>query len=221
MYKKCNIPKYKWCSNEYYRGGIVMNMTVISSCFIVKESIANIFNRIYEDVKVSVINSVDLLKDSDIYDVLFIHIGSRDYDSLNKILGLKSKVNKIVILDPTKNPKILKVCIEGKLDGYVTDLEDEYELKYIVRKIINGSKFYDSDIVEQVMGSKKRNLECILTAREEEVINEVTKGLSNRDIANKLDVTEFTVKKHISNVLEKLSLKNRKDIIIYFSNGYR
>lgn len=198
-----------------------MNMTVISSCFIVKESIANIFNRIYEDVKVSVINSVDLLKDSDIYDVLFIHIGSRDYDSLNKILGLKSKVNKIVILDPTKNPKILKVCIEGKLDGYVTDLEDEYELKYIVRKIINGSKFYDSDIVEQVMGSKKRNLECILTAREEEVINEVTKGLSNRDIANKLDVTEFTVKKHISNVLEKLSLKNRKDIIIYFSNGYR
>lgn len=198
-----------------------MNMAVVSSCFIVKESIANIFNRVYEDVKVSVINKVDLLEDSDIYDVLFIHIGSRDYDSLNKILGLKSKVNKIVILDPTKNPKILKVCIEGKLDGYVTDFEDEYELKYIVRKIINGSKFYDSDIVEQVMGSKKRSLECILTAREEEVINEVTKGLSNRDIANKLDVTEFTVKKHISNVLEKLSLKNRKDIIIYFSNGCR
>lgn len=195
-----------------------MNMAVISSSFIVKESIANIFKRIYEDIKLSVTNNIDTLNDSSMYDVLFIHIGSNEYENLNKILELKSDSNKVIILDSSKDPKILKICIEGKLDGYVTDFEDENEIKYILKKITNGSKFYDSDVVDKAMGSKKRNLEYILTAREEEVVSEVTKGLTNRDIANKLDVTEFTVKKHISNVLDKLNLKNRKDIIIHFSN---
>lgn len=194
-----------------------MHMVIVSNSFIVKESISNIFSRIYKDIKLSVINSIDTIKDGSMYDIVFVHTRTGEYDSINKLIKLKSKLNKIIILDSTKDTKMLRLCIDGKLDGYVTDFEDEYEIKYIIKKIINGSKFYDSDVVEQVMGNKNRKLDSVLTSREEEVVNEVTKGLSNRDIANKLDVTEFTVKKHISNVLEKLNLRNRKDIIIHFN----
>lgn len=193
-----------------------MHMVIVSGSFIVKESISNIFSRIYKDIKLSVISSIDTIKDSSMYDIVFVHVASKEYDNINKILELKSKLNKVIILDPSKDARILRLCIEGRIEGYVTDFEDEYEIKYIIRKIINGSKFYDSDTVENIMGNKKKNLECILTSREEEIVDEVSKGLSNRDIANKLDITEFTVKKHISNILEKLNLKSRKDIIIHF-----
>lgn len=41
------------------------------------------------------------------------------------------------------------------------------------------------------------------------------KGLSNKNIAKEVDVTEYTIKKHVSSILSKLNLKNRQDIIIY------
>ena len=194
-----------------------MNMLISSGSFIIKESLSNIFKNTYKDITLSIVNSIDDVKEIDMYDVLFIHIPSKGYNDLYKVLELKTNNNKIIILDSSKDPKLLKICIEGKLDGYVTDFEDEYEIKYIIGKIIQGNKFYDSDVVNMVIGSKKTNSEYMLTSREEEVIHEVAKGLTNIDIANKLDVTEFTVKKHISNILTKLNLKNRKDIIIYFN----
>lgn len=195
-----------------------MKVLVSSTSFIVKESIASIFSRIYKDSQVLIVNGIDKIEEFDKYDILFIHISGKEYEDLSNIMELKSRCNKVIILDPFKNSKILKLCIGGKLDGYVTDFEDEYEIKYIIGKIVSGSKFYDSDVVDMVMGSKRLNTENVLTRREEDVINEVTKGLTNRDIANKLEVTEFTVKKHISNVLEKLNLRSRKDIIIHFNN---
>ena len=47
---------------------------------------------------------------------------------------------------------------------------------------------------------------------------EVKKGLSNKEIADKLGITESTVKKHLSSVLQKLNFKSRKDVIIYGNN---
>lgn len=196
-----------------------MNIIIISNSFIVKESITSIFKRIYDDIKLLVINSIDELKDSSMYDILLIHIGNNNFEDLNKAIKLKSEFNKTIILDSYKNPKTLNLCIDGNLDGYVTDFENEYEIKYVLNKIINGNRFYDSNVVEKIIRNKNINIEnSILTEREEEVINEVIKGLTNKDIANMLDITEFTVKKHISNVLNKLNLKNRKDIIVKLSD---
>ena len=50
---------------------------------------------------------------------------------------------------------------------------------------------------------------CTLTKREIEVLNFMTKGFSNPQIAKKLVITESTAKAHVSNILEKLSVKNR------------
>ncbi len=62
--------------------------------------------------------------------------------------------------------------------------------------------------------------ECVsnfedLTKKEEQVMKFLIKGLSNKNIAKEVDVTEYTIKKHVSSILSKLNLKNRQDIIIY------
>jgi DNA-binding NarL/FixJ family response regulator len=59
-----------------------------------------------------------------------------------------------------------------------------------------------------------------LTDRELEVLQALTRGLSNREIAGTLYVTEHTVKKHISSILCKLDLKDRTQAALYaVSNG--
>ncbi len=54
-----------------------------------------------------------------------------------------------------------------------------------------------------------------LTPREVEVLQEVAKGLSNRDIAESLSIAENTVKNHIRNILEKLHLHSRMQAVLY------
>ncbi|WGX75601.1 LuxR C-terminal-related transcriptional regulator [Paraclostridium bifermentans] len=43
----------------------------------------------------------------------------------------------------------------------------------------------------------------------------LVKGLSNKSIAIEMDVTEYTIKKHVGSILSKLNLKNRQDMILY------
>ena len=59
------------------------------------------------------------------------------------------------------------------------------------------------------------NNENILTNKEKSVLKYVCKGLTNKNIAEELNVTDYTIKKHVSSILHKLNLKNRQDIIIY------
>ncbi|WP_213530522.1 response regulator [Paenibacillus cisolokensis] len=54
-----------------------------------------------------------------------------------------------------------------------------------------------------------------LTSREREILGLVAKGLSNKDISSKLDISEHTVKNHLKNILQKLHLDNRVQLARY------
>ena len=197
-----------------------MNVLIVASSFIIKESISNIFKKLYSDININIISKIENLQNDEVkfYDMILVNTVKNDLEFFNNIIELKNSKNKIVVLDQLRSDKVLKLCIEKNIDGYVVDFEDEYEFKYIINKILCGKKFYDADVIQRLLGNKNKNKCLILTPREEEVMLEVKKGFSNKEIANNLGVTEFTVKKHLSSVLQKLNLKNRKDIIIYANN---
>ncbi|MDU4935796.1 MAG: response regulator transcription factor [Peptostreptococcaceae bacterium] len=197
-----------------------MNVLIVANSLIIKESISNIFKKVYNGSNIKITNKIDNLSIDEInfYDMILVNIVKNDLNFFNKVIQLKNNKNKIVILDQLKNDKVLKLCIEKNIDGYVVDFEDEDEFKYIINKIICGKKFYDADVIQKALGSKNKTQGLILTPREEEVMLEVKKGLSNKEIADKLGITEFTVKKHLSSVLQKLNFKSRKDVIIYGNN---
>jgi DNA-binding NarL/FixJ family response regulator len=57
--------------------------------------------------------------------------------------------------------------------------------------------------------------EVLLTSREEQVIALVTDGLSNRDVANELGLSEHTVKKYLFRIFEKLGISSRVELVLY------
>jgi NarL family two-component system response regulator LiaR len=63
--------------------------------------------------------------------------------------------------------------------------------------------------------SPEAHAEGGLTAREQEVLDLIANGLSNRDIAGKMFISEKTVKTHVSNILSKLHLEDRTQAAIY------
>lgn len=60
-----------------------------------------------------------------------------------------------------------------------------------------------------------------LTLSEQKVVELLIKGYSNSKIAKELCVTESTIKAHISNILKKLNLRNRVEVVVYaIKNGF-
>ncbi|HKW16063.1 MAG TPA: response regulator transcription factor [Terriglobales bacterium] len=57
--------------------------------------------------------------------------------------------------------------------------------------------------------------EILLTSREEQVVALVTDGLSNRDVANELGLSEHTVKKYLFRIFEKLGISSRVELVLY------
>jgi len=53
-----------------------------------------------------------------------------------------------------------------------------------------------------------------MTAREREIVDLIADGLSNREIANRLSIAIDTVKSHVHNILEKLSLRSRVEVAV-------
>lgn len=192
-----------------------MKVVITSDSFLFAESIGCSLKNIYESIDVDIdnINNIDKTYENK-YDILIFY-RTKEIDYLDKIINLKNSRSKIIIIDQLKDENVLSICIEHDIDAYITDIEDEYEFKYILNKVIRGDKFYDSKAMSKIVKKPRPEIELFLTSREEEVMLEVGKGLSNRDIANMLGVTEFTIKKHLSNILNKLKLKSRKDIIVY------
>lgn len=99
------------------------------------------------------------------------------------------------------------------IDGYM--LKDAFfeDLFYAVRSISRGKKYYDPGIIDYSERRKESNLINQLTDREKEVLLELGKGSSNDEIAKCLYISENTVKKHVSNILLKMNLKQRSQVV--------
>lgn len=194
-----------------------MNILILSNSFIIRDSISNLITKIYENINIDVFGIEDYkykFKNKR-YDLVIGHTYNTKLDDLKVLLKLKDNNTQLIILDQLKNENILKVCVDYNVDAYVTDFEDKVEFDYVMNKVLKGNKFYDSKVVNKlIVRMRTRDLELILTDREKEVMLEVSKGLSNRDISKKLNITEFTVKKHLSQVMSKLNYKSRKEIIL-------
>lgn len=97
-------------------------------------------------------------------------------------------------------PLLYGICIWIALGGEEKKDKGESEQQDLPKKVWTAQECYE------------RFLELGLTRREAEVALQIGKGLSNKEIAVELNISETTVKKHIANIFEKLDVKKREEI---------
>lgn len=199
-----------------------MNILLVSESFILREYMTNLFHEIIKDAQINVkIRLSETTKEELLQtDFVFIDI----YDEISKELKIidyikiKNRKLKTIVIDRNKNKSTFKKVLKYGIEGYITNLVDKEEFIFNIKKILNGKKAYETDLVEIVVNDKINNQLNKLTRREQEVLKEISKGLNNKEIADNLFITECTVKKHISNIFQKLNFRNRQEAIIYTSN---
>lgn len=138
------------------------------------------------------------------------------FDIISEIKSSDDKC-KIIILTSSLDPADFKRASEYNVEGYILKDAMPEEIVNAIRLVSKGRKYYDPSIMEIIL--KKEKLENIeqLTPRELEVLADLGKGLNNKAIAKHLFISEYTVKKHVSQILNKLGLDCRTQAAIYAS----
>ena len=142
---------------------------------------------------------------------------------MEKMNGIEA-TEKILEIDP--NAKILLITTFQD-DEYISSAISlgckGYILKQNIGGIIpainaahSGNHVFDSKIVSNIRKHSKRSIDIDLTDREFDILLLVAEGFNNKEIAEKLFLSEGTVRNYISNMLEKLSLRDRTQLAIYY-----
>ena len=156
----------------------------------------------------------DVRKDK--YDLAIFDLNRNTKQYIDCIREIKKYTDtKVMILDFYEDTRFFSKCMKLGVDSYILANIEGEGIKYAAKLLSKGKKYFDSDLVENYM--KKDSLEEIkeLTKREKEILLCISKGKSNNEIAEDLCITEHTVKKHTSNIFEKLNLRDRTHAALY------
>lgn len=125
-----------------------------------------------------------------------------------------------IILTSFSDKADVKRAMAEKVQGYILKEALPDEILNAIRLVSKNRTYIDPVIMQMLLSQDKDDPLEQLTPREMEVLEFLARGMSNRDIAGALFVTEYTVKKHVSQILEKLDLADRTQAALYaFSKG--
>jgi len=130
----------------------------------------------------------------------------------------------IVILSVSDDVQDFFEAIKYGAQGYLLkNMEPEHWLDYLI-SIVQGealiSRALATKILQEFSLQKEDWAGNKLSEREKEVVQLVSQGLGNKDIGEKLHISESTVKNHLRNILAKLHLQNRVQLVSFaYKNG--
>ena len=129
---------------------------------------------------------------------------------------------KVIILSMFEDSEHIDQALQRGADGYVVKSINPLDLPSTIRQVVEGTVHLRGVATSAApakdgdtqAGPKIPNVD-VLTERELSILRLVAEGLSNLDIANRLFVTEQTVKFHLSNIYRKLGVANRTEATRY------
>ncbi len=201
---------------------------------LVQEGLSKILE---EDKAIKVVsgvsNLIDLIgscKQFD-FDILLLGVELKGLN-LTKILGLvkKNKSAKVILLiDRDYSENLLINSIRSGVRGYVLKDVDSSHLIKSVKAVFDGELWAERKLMGKVVDGSSyptKKLEVKgqiydLTETEIKIIKLVLTGMTNREIADELYISEKTVKFHLYKIFKKLTVKNRAGLILFgFRNGF-
>jgi two-component system nitrate/nitrite response regulator NarP len=149
-------------------------------------------------------------------DILLLDVnmpGKSGIDVLRKMRREKRKALSVILLTAGMDDSQLMAAAELEPDGIVLKTSDPALLLECMDNVREGRRWVDPEVAERIGAVRARAKSGpSLTARERELVELVSKGLRNRDIAGELGVTEGTVKVYLHGIFDKFGVENRTEL---------
>jgi two-component system, NarL family, response regulator NreC len=143
-------------------------------------------------------------------------------EAAEQILKVNSKMGIIILTMHADESYLLRALNVG-VKGYLLKESAEEDLLLAIRAVANGKPFFSRAINETLLEDYMRMLKQqglsdtfdLLTAREKEVLQLLAEGKTNKEVAQVLDVSPYTVESHRTNLMQKLGIHNTAEIVLY------
>ena len=169
-------------------------------------------------------NGVECLeKLEDIHpDVLLLDVNMPEKNGLEVLEEIKKKNYnvKVLILTVHNELEYLLKAIDIGVDGYILKDSESAELKKAIQAVLSGENYIQASLIPALnnrLANRDIDKDKIdsLTTRELEVLIKVANGMLNKEIATSLNISERTVKNHISNIFKKIDVSDRTQAAVF------
>ncbi len=145
--------------------------------------------------------------------------GNENLEGLQKLASLSPKI-RVLILTMHEDTALLQACLRLGAYGYIIKRAAESELVDAIYAVNRGIIYVHPSLIQSLVAipqnkKKKFHEDDVLTDRENQVLFLIVEGNTNRQISKKLQISVRTVETHRANIMEKLDLHSRVDLVRY------
>jgi DNA-binding NarL/FixJ family response regulator len=160
-------------------------------------------------------------------DVVLLDFGLDDHDSLSLTATVHDEVPtaKVIVMGLLPIHEDVADYVQAGASGFIMKDATFEEFFTTIRAVAAGAQVLPTELTNSLFsqiarnavgGDRARLIEAVrLTTRERQVVDLLGDGLSNKEIASRLHIAVHTVKSHVHNVLEKLSLRSRLEVAAF------
>ena len=160
--------------------------------------------------------------------VVLLDLGLPNQNSLELVKSLKDEYHdiKVIVMDLVPIQEDILRFVKAGVSGFILKDATVAEFTKTIRLVAGGEKVLPpimagslfSQIINngfKEMGPSKLIQSVKMTKREREIVELISEGLANKEIAYKLNLSIYTIKSHVHNILEKMALNTRVQIAIH------
>jgi len=158
-----------------------------------------------------------------------LHISSLQENCLSWLTNhaFKGAVKRVAVCADKPDIAEMLECVRLGAKGYCNSYMQPTHYQQLIRLLLNDQSWFSPQLLQQAFALAQKSivkkddaalLEA-LTPREKDVALAVSEGLSNKQIAKQFDISENTVKTHLTNTFNKLELKDRVALVLHLKQG--
>ena len=216
-------------NDTYFKGGKINNMAVkimiADDHSMIREGLKNLLE-LDGDIQViaEAVDGEDCLEKLQLVkpDVLLLDINMPKKNGLEVLKSLKSRRSKLKVLVLTVHNEIeyLIKAVDIGVNGYVLKDSESAELKKAIFTVADGETYIQPSLIPALnakMIETNKDAEKIknLTKRELDVLKLLAVGMFNKEVGKRLEISERTVKNHVSNIFKKLGVTDRTQAAVF------
>lgn len=198
-----------------------MHILIIDDHPLFADALRQVFLRLGNHIIIHIAENaekaMDYIEKNPNYDLIVVDINLPGLDGFGLLRQLQKHFisTPIVMISASNEPALMRQALEQGAMAYVHKSTNAKGLLHVAHQVLNGN-IYFPDLAQSV----KINSTCILSnalkisERQLEILKLIAIGLSNKEIARELEITESTVKTHVSKLMASLVVNNRTSCLI-------